>query len=142
MRVLATGVLGQAVAGSGATGLTFGSGTSTPPINLTNIGPADRVGIWLSMEGELGTSGGSLAAIWKGCYQKSGVTYTAFLRGDQSGLTGNYLIKKARTTGGFFADGTYLKVIQPCMPWIRLETVVKRASVTNQCILRWAVCAF
>ena len=142
MKVLKTGQLGTAVAGSGVTGLTFGSGTSTPPIDLTNIGSSERIGIWLSVEGDFGVSGASVAAIWKGSYTRSGATYTAFLRGDQSGSTGNYLIKAAKTTGGFFANGSYMKTIQPCMPWIKIEAIQKRAGTTNAGIIKWAVTVF
>lgn len=141
MKILKIGQLGQAIAGSGVTGLTFGSGTSTPPIDLTNLTPADRLGIWLSIEGDFGKSGCSVAAIWKGSYCRSGATYAAFLRGDQSGITGNYLIKSARTTGGFFSNGSYIKVIKPCMPWIKLEAIQKRAGTTNAGIIKWAICA-
>jgi hypothetical protein len=140
MKILSIGQLGTAIAGSGVTGLTFGSGTSTPPIDLTGISSADRIGVWLSVEGDFGKSGCSVAVIWKGSYNRSGATYTAFLRGDQSGVTGNYLIKSSRTTGGFFANGSFLKVIRPCMPWIRLEAIQKRAGTTNAGIIKYAVC--
>ena len=142
MKVLKTGQLGTVIAGSGVTGQTFGSGTSTPPIDLSAVGSNDRVGVWLSVEGDFGVSGASVAAIWKGSYSRSGATYTAFLRGNQSGSTGNYLIKSAKTTGGFFANGSYMKVIEPCMPWIKIEAIQKRAGTTNAGIIKYAVCAF
>ena len=135
MKVLKTGTLGSAVSGSGVTGVSFGNGTATPPIDLSAMGSQNRVGVWLSLEGSLGNSGGSLSAIWKGSPSRSGDTYTAFLRGD-------YLVKDARTTGGFFANGSYLKVLEPCMPWIKLEAIVSRAGTTNAAILRWGVVAF
>ena len=142
MKIISTGQLGTAVSGSGVTGKAFNSGTSTPPIDLSGIGSNDRVGVWLSVEGDFGISGASIDMIWKGSYAKSGATYTAFLRGDQSGLTGNYVVKNARTTGGFFANGSYMKVIQPCMPWMRLEAIRKISSTTTAGVVKWAVCAF
>ena len=142
MKVLMTGQLGEAISGSGVTGNAWGSGTSTPPVDLTNIGPGSKVGIWLSLQGDFGYTSTSLAMIWRGSYSKSGTTYSAFLRGNTSGLTGNYLVKAARTTGGFFSDGSYLKVIEPCMPWIKLEAARNVSSTTTAGIVKWAVCAF
>jgi len=70
MKVLKTGQLGTVIAGSGVTGQTFGSGTSTPPIDLSAVGSNDRVGVWLSVEGDFGVAGCSVAAIWKGSYSR------------------------------------------------------------------------
>ena len=141
MKVLATGTLGAAIAGSGVTGKTAGSGTSTPPINLSGIGQSDRVGVWLSVEGNFGLTTAKVNCFWKGAYTRTGVTYTGFVRGaETSEVTGNYIIKSAHTSSGMFANGTFLKVIQPCMPFIRLEALTTGTGTTNAGILRWAVC--
>lgn len=149
MKVLVTGQLGSAVAGSGVSGNTWTSGVSTAPIDLTRIDQGERVGIWLLLTGNPGLTTASFAVIWKGSYNKEAGNFGTFKQPTvASGVTGNYLIKSAQVTGNAtFAPSTvsglpYLITIQPCVPFIRLQAIQTGVGTTNATILKWAVCAF
>lgn len=143
MKILKTGTL------SGITTAAFGSGVSTPPIDISNLGGVQRtVGCWLSIEGDLGRTGSSLSVCWKGAPQKGGVTYTSFLRRDLSSVTGNMLVNSGTSKTGVLSDGSYLKSFTPIMPFIKLEAFASKeaggygAGVTNNISVRYAICAF
>ena len=134
MKILETGIL------SGVTGSALGSGVSTTPIDLSMGREYAQLGIWLSIEGDTGRTGGSVAVIAKGSYSKSGVTYT-------SETTGQYLVKSGTSVTGFFSDGSYLRHLTWPFPWLKLEGFASKAgvtnhgsSVTNSCVIRWCVC--
>ena len=134
MMVLINGVL------SSVTGGLFISGVSTPPIDLSK----DKLDLsnacaWISVEGDLGRSGGSVAVFWLGCYAKGGVTFAM-----QN--TGQYFVKSGTSVSGQFANGSYLKKFLPGMPFIRLGAVASKSgstqhgsSTTNTCSVKWAV---
>ena len=140
MKVLASGTL------TGVTGAAWASGVSTPPIDLSISREYSQAGIWLSVEGDLGRTGGSIAVIWKASYSK-GVTYTCPVVLSAITDVGQFLIKSGTSKTGFFGDGGYTRNLVIPFPFIRLQAVASKAGVTNHgtgttnsCIIRWAVC--
>ena len=134
MKILESGIL------SNVTGAALGSGVSSAPIDLSLDRPSDYIGVWLSIEGDLGRTGGSVGVVAKGCYQKSGTTFT-------SDTTGQYLIKSGTSVSGFFGNGSKTKYFAFPFPWMRLEAFASKAGVTNHgsgttnsCVCRYAVC--
>jgi len=133
MRLLQTGTL------SSVTGAVVGSGVSSPAIDLSMPRPDPSLGIWLSIEGDTGRTGGSVAVVAKGCYRKSGVTYA---------IESTELIKSGTSVSGESSNGSYLIMKDLVSPFMKLEAVASKAGVTNHgtgvtnaCNVRYAVCA-
>ena len=147
MKVLSTGIL------TGVTGAVFASGVSSPPIDMSQSGRNTPAGIWVSIEGDTGRTGGSVAVFWKASYQKSGVSYgcldptnvTVYVK-DTSNY--QYVVKSGTSKTGFFGNGCYTRVFDIPFPWLRLQAVASKAgvtnhgsSVTNSCVIKYAVCS-
>ena len=125
MKILQSGSL------SGVTGLAWGSGVSTPPIDISNERNIGSVDVWLQLTGDMGHSNSSASVIWKASYQKGG-TYV-------SGSTGQYLVKSGTSKTGFLSNGSYLKSILTTMPFLRIEARVSKAGTTNNLAIDYAI---
>jgi len=141
MKILESGTL------SGITGSAWGSGVSSPPINLTNEREYGNVGIWASVQGDAGRTGGSVAVICRGSYSKSSVTYAVSNIPSDQNEFGAYALKAGTSVSGFTGDGTALRRISFPFPWLRLEGIVAKSgstqhgsSTTNSLTVKWAVC--
>ena len=133
MKVNAIGTL------SNVTGTSWGSGTSTPPIDLSRIVGSPEACIWLSVEGDLGRSATSISLMMKGSPSRAGSTYTAFLRENLSHVTGSMLVKSGTSKTGQFGDGSYLKRFTPSMPFGKLEAIHDGAGTTNNLSIKYAI---
>ena len=133
MKILSTGTL------SSVTGAVIGSGVSSAPIDLT-IGPILPLGIWISIQGDLGRTGGSVAVIAKGCYIKSGVTFA----GESTNI-----VKSGTSKSGICSNGSYFVMKNIVASFMKLEAVASKAGVTNHgssttntCSVKWALMGF
>ena len=133
MKVNATGTL------SNVTGTSWGSGTSTPPIDLSRLVGSPEAAIWLSIQGDLGNSDASVSVMMKGAPSRAGTTYTAFLRENLSHVTGSMLVKSGTSVTGQFGDGSYLKRFIPSMPFAKLEAIENAAGTTNNLSIKYAI---
>ena len=150
MRVLATGTM-TGVTGQAAIG-DFCS-VHTESIDLSMDKVSSMVGIWASVEGDLGRTGGSVTVIWEGCYTKSGVTYaclddTNFTTYAQDMPSYPFAVKGGTSKAGFHSNGSYRRTVEAPFPWMRLGAMASKAGVTNHgtgttnsCIIRWAIVA-
>ncbi len=132
MKILETGTL------SSVTGAVIGSGVSSVPIDLSIGRSYSKLGIWLSIEGDLGRTGGSVAVVAKGCYSRSGATYA---------VETTELVKSGTSVSGQSGNGSYWAMKDLVAPFMRLEAVVSKSGstqhgsgTTNACKVRYAVC--
>lgn len=147
MKVLALGTI------TGVTGGTFASGVSSPPIDISAERRSAPVGIWCSIEGDLGRTGGSVAVFWKASPSRSGTSYACL---DPTNVTVyvkdttnyQYVVKSGTSKTGFFENGCYTRVLECPFPWIRLQAVASKAGATNHgsattntCTVKYGVCA-
>jgi len=134
MRILKTGTL------SGVTGATFTSAVSSATIALTKDDVnVDNAYAWVSIEGDTGRTGGSVAVFWKGCYQRTGVTYAM-------PATGQYFVKSGTSVTGQLANGTYMRQFVLGMPYFKVCAVASASGstqhgtgTTNSIIVRYAI---
>lgn len=135
MRVLSIGTL------STVTTAAYGSGVSTPPIDLSRIDWPNNLGIWLSLEGDLGRTGASVSVIARSSYSKAGVTWPIYSA--KTGVTEPYLIKSGTSKTGFEGNGAYLVSLPAIMPFLKLEAIASGgAGTTNNMKVMYAVCHF
>ncbi len=134
MRVLELGTL------SSVSGAILSSTVSSVPIALTRDDlNSSNAFMWLSIEGDTGRTGGSVAVFWKGCYAKSGATYAM-------PTTGQYFVKSGTSISGQLSDGSYLKAFDVGMPFVRVCAVASKAgstmqgtSATNTTSVKWVL---
>lgn len=136
MKILETGTL------SNVTLAAYGSGVSTPPIDLTAINHPNNIAISLSLEGDLGRTGSSVSVIARHCHSRAGVTWPVFAGVLTSGVTKALLVNSGTSKTGFLGDGSYIVSMPALMPWLRLEAISGGAGVTNNMSVRYAVAAF
>jgi len=132
MKILETGTL------SNVTGAVFGSGVSTAPIELSRDNLSPTLGFWFSIAGDTGRTGGSIAVVAKGCYQKGGTTYA---------VESTELVKSGTSVSGKSANGSYWVMKDIVAPWMRLEAVASKSGSTQHgtgttysCVVRYAIC--
>lgn len=131
MKLLATGIL------SNVSGGYYYSGVSSPVIDASQR-ESNTLSAWLSIEGDLGRTGGSVAVFVKGAYQKSGVTYAL--------PENSFLVKGGSSISN--ENGCYLCNFTTDAPFIRLGatasgsgSTIHGSATTNNAQVRYAVCA-
>jgi len=141
MKVLATGTI------TGVTGAIFSAGVSSAPIDLSMERNYETVGVWASIQGDLGRTGGSIALYWAGSHQKSGSTFASPSEDSVTSLNGKYIVKSGTSISGHLANGSYVRNLTIPFPWLRLQAVASKAGVTNHgsgttsdLTIKWAVC--
>ena len=117
MKVLSFGTL------SDVTGGTLLSGVSSVPINCSNR-QNSNLGIWVSVEGDTGRTGGSVAVFTRCHYQKSGASYAL-------SATPAYIVQSGTSTSGDVSAGTYYREVLLSAPWMKVGAVASKAGVTN-----------
>lgn len=134
MKIQSTGTL------SGITGAVWGSGVSSTPIALNMRRDMTDLYAWISIEGDLGRTGGSVCVFIKGCYSKGGVTYAS--------ENNVFLVKSGTSVSGPHSNGSYLAKFQCVMPYIKIEALASKSGstqhgsgTTTNCSVKYAICA-
>lgn len=133
MRVLQSGTL------SDVTGGALISAVSSTPIVISQDNlKLENAMMWLSVEGDTGRTGGSVAVFWKGHYERTGASYTT--------LADPEILKSGTSIGGGVSSGTYLRAFTLAMPCVRVCAMASGAgstqhgtSATNTTSVKWAL---
>lgn len=119
MHILNTGVL------TGVTGAAIASGTSSAPIDIS-FRKEPTFGCWLSVEGDTGRTGGSVAVYLMGNYSRSGGTWAI------KTATPMYLVKSGTSITGPASNGCYIRpVTQFHFPFIKVAAVASKSGSTQ-----------
>ncbi|MBW8001756.1 MAG: hypothetical protein FVQ80_07000 [Planctomycetes bacterium] len=134
MKVLSFGTL------SDVTGGALVSGVSTSPINISNR-QTPNLGIWVSVEGDTGRTGGSVAVFTRYHYQKSGSSYAL-------SATPAFIVKSGTSISGDVSTGMYYREVISSAPWMKVAAVSSKSGstqhgsgVSTTLAVKWAVLA-
>lgn len=137
MQLIKTGQL------SGVTGLNFTSGVSTPPIFVGQDGRQPYLGFALTVYGDPGWTGGSVAVVVKASASKGGSYHEAkaIPTGLRTGLYTRYILKSGTSTSSIFGTGHTYTTMHMVAPWIRLHAIAFKSATTKTTGVTYSVFA-